>query len=593
MNKNIIFTLMAVAVAVMAAGCSNIDIIDGLKEKGDPSTVVMPLGEYYAISGEDVMVIIDEKIYDKKALWRDDAVYLDLDTVKQMYDNRFFWDENEKTMYYGPPDTVYRFYPGEKEYILNRSSISGEKPMIQEKDGILYVCVELLEKYCGITCRIYDEPHRMLITYSDEAYLAAVAKEDTQIRVKQDIKEDILKEVKAGDVLRFIDGGGIRENGFVKVMSEDGVRGYIKENALEDTYYADPVFRDFKPTEYSHIRLKKKVYLGWQLIYTTDNLSYLNAGIALAPEMNVVSPTWFFLTDTDGNMLNYVNRDYIAAAHNKGLQVWALYKNDTIEGKFECSEDSHRVLASSESRTRLVDNIVNSAVEYGLDGVNIDFEMLKVDTGVYFIQFLRELAIECRSRGIILSVDNYVPQNYNAYYDLASQSDIVDYVIIMGYDEHYAGSEEAGSVSSLGWFREAVANTAAKCDPDGVIMGVPFYSRLWKENGDKLTVESTPGMAEAASIVKRANAKPEWDEDTGQYYAEWKNAGIYRIWLEDEESLRAKVYAAREADFAGIAAWKNGDETAGIWAAIVDAMEGELPVGSESGEGTDEAEKSE
>ncbi|MBO4414809.1 MAG: hypothetical protein J5824_02365 [Lachnospiraceae bacterium] len=587
MKKNIILTIMAIAAVLILAGCSKTGILDGFTQKDPPSTVVMPLSEYYGISGEDVMIIIDEKVYDKKALWRDDAVYLDLETVKQMYDNRFFWDENEKTMYYGPPDTVYRFYPGVKEYILNRSTITGDRPMIQEKDGTLYICVELLEKYCGITCRIYDDPHRILITYSDEAYLEAVAKEDTQIRVKQDVTKEILKEVKAGDVLRFIDGGGIMENGFVKVMSEDGVRGYIKSNALDESYYADPVFTPFTATEYSHIRLKKKVYLGWQLMYTADNLDYLNAAAALAPEMNVVSPTWFFLSDIEGNMISYANRDYIAAAHNKGLQVWALYKNDTIEGKFECSEDSHKVLSSSESRTKLIDNIVNYAVEYGFDGVNIDFEMLKVDTGVYFIQFLRELAIECRSRGIIISVDNYVPQNYNAYYDLAAQSDIVDYVIIMGYDEHYAGSEEAGSVSSLGWFKDAVANTVAKCDPAGVIMAVPFYTRLWKENGDKLTVESTPSMTEAASIVKKAKAEPEWDEECGQYYAEWKNAGVYRIWLEEEESLRQKVYAAREADTAGIAAWKCGDEKAGIWAVLVDAMEGELPA-EETGENTED-----
>ena len=193
------------------------------------------------------------------------------------------------------------------------------------------------------------------------------------------------------------------------------------------------------------------------------------------------------------------------------------------------------------------------------------------------MEFLKELSVECKARNIILSVDNYVPENYNAYYNLAEQSDWVDYIIIMGYDEHYTGSEEAGSVSSLGWFKRAVENTLAKCDPEGVIMGVPFYTRLWKEDGDKLTVEATPGLAEAMNIVKRAGATPEWDEECGQYYAEWTNSGTYRIWLEEEESLREKVYATRGAGMAGIAAWKLGDEKSGTWAAIVDAMEGEIP----------------
>ncbi|MBR4725452.1 MAG: hypothetical protein IK071_06685 [Lachnospiraceae bacterium] len=590
MKRNFYFGVAAAAIILIALAVIGTIIYKDYKEKHAPSEVVMPLDEYYAITGEDVMVIIDEKVYDKKALWRNDAVYLDIDTVHEMYDTdrKFFWSEAENTLYYDVPGTVFRFFPGENGYYTNRSAVSAERPMAEIRDGVVYICVDLLQKYSGITCSIYDAPHRILITYSDEAYLAAPAKEDTQIRVSQSIKADILKEVKAGDILRFIDGGGIREEGFIKVMSDDGVRGYIKESALDESNYADPVFAGYNAPQYSYTRLDRKVYLGWQLLYTSNSLDLLEAAVSQAPEVNVISPTWFFLSDTDGNMIDYASMDYVRAAHNKGLQVWALYKNDTIEGKFNCSEDSHTVLASYESRTRLIDNIINSVETYGIDGVNIDFEMLKVDTGVYFIEFLKELSIECHSRGIILSVDNYVPENYNAYYNLSEQADVVDYIIIMGYDEHYAGSPEAGSVSSLGWFKNAIANTVAKCGAEGVIMGVPFYTRLWKENGDKLTVEATPVMAEAASIVKRAGVEPEWDEECGQYYAEWTNSGIYRIWLEEEESIREKVYAAREADLAGIAAWKLGDEKAGTWAVIVDAMEGELPADDETDTGSDE-----
>ncbi|MBP5330863.1 MAG: hypothetical protein J6Y89_03320, partial [Lachnospiraceae bacterium] len=393
MKKNIIMGAVAAVVIIVAACIIGFSIYNDYKEKNTPSDVVMPLSEYYGISGEDVMVIIDEKVYDKKALWREDMVYFDLDTVVSMYDHRFFWVENENTLFYAPPDTVYAFKPGENDYLLNRSAVSSSVPMVQIRDGVVYVSIKLLEQYCGITYKLYDEPHRILITYSDEAYLAAVATEDTQIRVSQDIKADILKEVKTGDVLRFIDGGGIREKGFIKVMSEDGVRGYIKEASMETGNYVDPEFVGKAPTTYSHSRLNKKVYLGWQLLYTKENTGFLNEALALAPEMNVISPTWFYMCDTEGNLIDYANRDYIETAHEKGLQVWALYKNDTIEGKFSCTEDSHKVLSSTETRLKLVDNIVNAAVEYGFDGINIDFELLKKDSGVYFIQFLRELSI--------------------------------------------------------------------------------------------------------------------------------------------------------------------------------------------------------
>ena len=427
-----------------------------------------------------------------------------------------------------------------------------------------------------MTCSAFDDPHRLLITYSDEAFLAATVKENTQIRVSQDIKADILKETAEGEILRFIDGGGIRENGFVKVMSRDGVRGYIRESALNDSYYEDPVFADYSKPLYSHMEFDGRIYLGWQLLYTTDSLGYLNSALDLSPEVNVISPTWFFMNDREGSLLSYANKAYVDAAHEKGVQVWALYKNDTIEGKFNCTEDSHAVLSNTDARNRLIGNIMDSVLEYGIDGINIDFELLKKDSGPFFIQFLREISVECRQKGIILSVDNYVPENYNAYYDLTEQSKLVDYIVIMGYDEHYLGSDKAGSVSSLGWFCNAIDNASAKCDPARVIMGVPFYTRLWKESGDKLTVEATPGIVEAAAIVKRAGVTPKWDEISGQYYAEWNNSGRYRIWLEEEESLRKKVLASRTVGMAGIAAWKLGDERAGTWKAIVEAMEGEI-----------------
>ena len=563
---------IAAAVVLIAVGILGFMFYRDYREKHAPSEVVMPLDQYYGISGEEAMIIIDEKVYDKKALWRDGEVYLDLETVKTMYDHRFFWAENEETLFYSTPDKIYRFFPGQRDYILNRSTVTGDVPPIQTANGTVYISAGFL-KNCGITYRVYNDPERIMITYTDEAYLEAPVEKDTQIRVSQNIKADILKEVKVGDVMRYIDGGGIRDNGFIKVMSEDGVRGYILESTLGESEYADPVFEPYTAPEFTHTVLDEKVYLGWQLLYSANNLEYLNSAVALAPEMNVISPTWFFLSDTEGNMIDYANRDYVKAAHEKGILVWALYKNDTIEGKFSCSEDSHKVLSSTAARTNLIDNMLASVEEYGIDGINIDFEMLKVDSGVYFIQFLRELSVECRARGIILSVDNYVPENYNAYYDLAEQSKIIDYIIIMGYDEHYLGSEEAGSVSSLSWFKRAADNTAAKCDTSRVIMGVPFYTRLWKEDGDKLTIEATPGIGEAANIVKKAGAKAEWDEESGQYYAEWTNSGTYRIWLEEEDSLKQKVLVAKAHNMAGIAAWKLGDEKQGTWAAIVEAME--------------------
>ena len=577
MKKKLIYAASAALVVVIAIIALVSIFVKQYKKSHAPSEVVKDLTEYYGIAADEAMIIIDEKVYDKRGLWKNGTAYIDLDTVTEMYIHRFFWVAEENLMLYTTPDKIYHFVPGQKEYTLNDETVSDAYPVVELKGSEPYVSVNFLEN-CGITYRVYDEPHRVMITYSDETFLVAPVVKETQIRVSQSIKADLLTTVHEGDIVRFIDGGGIREEGFIKVMSRDGVRGYILESALGESSYTDPVFTEFAWPEYTHMVYSDKVYLGWMLLYNKDNVGYLKEAIARAPEMNVVSPTWFFMEDIEGSLKSYANKDFVQYAHDNGVKVWATYKNDTIDGYFECTEDSHLVLSSTERRSALIDSIMSSAKEYGLDGINIDFEMLKLDSGIYFVQFLRELSVKCREKGLILSVDNYVPENYNAYYNLKEQSAVVDYIVIMGYDEHYAGSAEAGSVSSLEWFSGAAAGTAEKCDMTRVIMGVPFYTRLWKIKDGGVYVEETPSMAAAEKKVKSVGAKKEWKKAAGQYYAEWKSGGAtYKIWLEDEESLTAKVLAAREYDVAGIAAWKCGDEKNGIWAVLKDALEGELP----------------
>lgn len=579
MKKKLIYAGIAAMVVIVAACILVSGFLKQYREKKAPSTVVMSLIDYYHVADGEAMIILDEKIYEKTALWRNNTAYLDLDSVTDMYDHRFFWVEEENLLIYTTPSENYRFTPGEKDFIQNFVLKTGTAPVLETKDGAPYVSIDFLQANCGMTVEVYDEPHRIMITYSNDGFLSANVVEESQIRVSQNIKADILTTVEPGETVRFIDGGGIRENGFIKVMSSDGVRGYMLESALDENYYADPVFAEFTVPEYTHLVYADKVYLGWQLLYSADSLDKLNDAIGRAPEMNVVAPTWFFLTGTGGEMMTYASTAYVDRAHEAGLKVWATYKNDPIEGKFETTEDTHAVLSSTVTRTALIDNMIDTVDEYELDGINIDFENLKVDSGIYFIQFLRELSVRCRAEGIILSVDNYVPENYNAFYNLSEQSDLVDYIIIMGYDQHYAGGGKAGSVSSLDWFTAAAENTAAKADATRVIMAVPFYTRLWMIKDGGIYVEETPGMDAAEKIVKKAKASKEWKEDAGQYYAEWSSGGAkYKIWIEDEESLRAKTYAARALNMAGIAAWKCGDESKGTWAAIVDAMEGELPV---------------
>ena len=257
-------------------------------------------------------------------------------------------------------------------------------------------------------------------------------------------------------------------------------------------------------------------------------------------------------------------------AHSRDISVWGLVKNfDT-----GTQVDTYKVLSRTSSRDRLIDGLVQEALAFQLDGINVDFETLTVDAGPHFIQFLRELSVKCRNSGLVLSVDNYVPANYNRYYDYVEQGKIVDYVVIMAYDEHTSISENAGSVASISYVENAIADTIAMVPAEKLIVGIPFYTRLWKEVVEEdvtvVSIAETPVMRSAEKIVEDRGITPVWDEETAQYYAEYQeNGAIYRIWLEEERSIGEKLVRVMQAGAAGVAAWRLGQEKPEVWSVIM------------------------
>ena len=220
-----------------------------------------------------------------------------------------------------------------------------------------------------------------------------------------------------------------------------------------------------------------------------------------------------------------------------------------------------------------MNQLVTAALKVGLDGINIDFEYLSEDVGVHFLEFLRELSILCHQNNLVLSVDNPVPEDFTSHYDRAEQGRVVDYVIIMGYDEHYVGSEEAGSVASLPWVEQGIKDTLEEVPAKRVINAIPFYTRLWKKtDGGALTSEAI-GMDQAQEVITANNVETYWDKTTSQNYGKYEADGAtYEIWLEDAQSIAEKVKLISQYKLAGVAEWKLGFENSSIWQVISDNL---------------------
>lgn len=537
-----------------------------LINKYTPSETMRALDNYYDVAADEAVVLLENEIYGERALLRDGGVYLTLDTVAGILNDEFYLDEAEQLLIYTLPEEVLRAEAGQAYYYSNNEMVQLTHPAFLNLDGVYYLSLDFTEMVSDMSYAFYENPNRVVIHYQwiDFLYYDTVEAE-TPIRFEPDIKSDILRVVPAGEKLYYIGGTGTGGRSFLKVMTQDGIYGYVQKMFLGESYY-DALESTYEEPEYTHIALEEKVLLGWQQVTVpkaNDNLEQL---VETAKEMNVVSPTWYRLTDTEGNFSSLADAGYVERAHAMGLQVWALIDN------FDSAVSTHDLLVSSTARATLIENMITEAKKIGFDGWNIDFETLASKTGPHFIQFLKELSVRCRQEGIILSVDNYVPAPYNAFYDLETQGKIADYVIIMAYDEHYSGSETAGSVASLNFLKNAVNDTLTKMSRERIIMAIPFYTRLWAEEeaegSVKLSSEALT-MNGAKDVLERNKVTAEWDSETGQNYVEYKKSGItYKMWLEDVDSLHERLKVIAGANVAGVAAWRLGFETKEIWPVI-------------------------
>ena len=539
-----------IAVAVLVILVAILGIVTHVVMKYIPSSEKMDLNEYYGemADGEIALVIGTEKL-EERGLVDGDRVYLPLDVVNTYLNQRYYWDSANQQILYATPSELTS---------VSASSEAGDKVWV--KDDKVYLNLTYVQEFTDLDAYITKDPYRIAIQYKFKNVKTVTVKKNTSIRYRGGIKSAILTSVKKGTKLRLIEE---MEN-WDQVATDDGYIGYIdkkKVGEAEKTKFE----RSFKKEEYSYLTMDSKVNMVWHQVTSTDANAYFADATANMTGVNVISPTWFYLTDTSGNIASIASADYVSQAHEKGLQVWGLIDNFTQE------VSTTETLSSTAARQNIISQLIQAAKDVGMDGINVDFESLSEDVGIHFLEFLRELSIECHKNNLVLSVDNPVPEDFTSHYDRAEQGRVVDYVIIMGYDEHYVGSE-AGSVASLPWVEQGIQDTLDEVPAERVINAIPFYTRLWKTTGGNVTSE-TIGMDQAQQTIADNNVETYWDKTTSQNYGKYDiDNSTYQIWLEDAQSVAEKVKLVSKYDLAGVSAWKLGFENNGIWQVISDNL---------------------
>lgn len=557
-------------------------IIGKIADKYTPTKENMDLYEYYGLSSEEsAAIVLNHEIIDQQAVIKNGTAYLDYQIVKELLNNRFYWDENENLLLYTTSTDVVSAAASTKEYYVTKEKHTENYTIVYADAETAYIAMDYVKKFTDMDFTLYSESGEpnVLVVKTDwsDAQMVPVEK-TTQIRYRGGIKSPVLVEVPEEEMLTLLEAG----DDWDKVATAEGVIGYVQKKRLgkvqQESYSHTPITEEF-----SHILKDEKINMAWHQVTTPEANSTVANMISNTKGLNVISPTWFYLNDNEGNLMNLASADYVEYCHSQGIEVWALVSN--LENE---DVDSTEVLSHTSKRTRVVNQLIAAAIQYNFDGINVDFEALSKEAGEGYIQFIRELSLKCENNGIVLSVDNYVPTEYTAFYNRSEQAKFADYVIMMGYDEHYSGSGE-GSVASIGWVKQGIKDTLEEVPAEQMILAAPLYTRVWAltpkgETGDSVEAASEDyvpyevssqavGMQEAWKMASVNGVSPVWSEEDGQYYAEYSSDGItYKIWLEDTESMELKLQAAVDSHLAGVSFWKLGFEDSSFWDTVIKYM---------------------
>lgn len=545
--------LLILIIGGIAVGKPLLDKYSYSKETAD-------LDEFYQVSGEQSAIILQDEMVEEKAIVRDGICYFDLDTIHKYMNEVFYADLSENLLLYTTAAETVRVNLGESVYSTPAGSTDAGYTIAYAENGIVYVAADFVKQYTNFSYDMYDRHVQVYTQWGNRE--TAVVKKNTAVREKGGVKSPILRELAKGETVEILE----EMETWSKVKTSDSIIGYVENKRLTDRGTEEEVpVNDYAAPEYTSIALEGKVNLGFHSIGGVGGNSTLNEMAAGTKSMNVIAPTWFSLNDNEGNFRSFGTADYVAKAHDLGLQVWGVLDNFNYKNETGADVNTLTVLSSTTKRQKLVQDAVNTAQSLGLDGINIDFEQLNAECGEHYVQFLRELSVQCRASGLVLSVDNYVPFHFNDYYRLDIQGQIADYVIIMGYDEHWHGSGDPGSVASIDYVSNGLDRTLEKVPSEKVINALPLYTILWKTDGGSVTDQYLT-LNNMADFLSHTSVQPVWDETACQNYAEWtEGTATYQLWIEDEESIRVKLNVMSTKNLGGVAVWRLGYGTSGVW----------------------------
>ena len=513
-------------------------------------------GYFKTISDDTASVVENGEVTDDKITVRDGKLYIPYEAVIEKYNENFYWEQTDDRLLYTTGDGVYAAKLQDNYYTLDGNGTQTGYQICYKNGETLMVCLDYVRIFTNFDYKLYGgggEPYRACVkTEWGTDVVADVIEDDIAVRTVADKEGDILKKLRKGNTVVIV---ASENEKWVKVTTDDLITGYVETKHLGEKYdRPETPVTDVAPITVTTVAdYAQPVILAWHNVTNENSAQYLKENEKFLPYINTISPTWFALADNEGTVESIASSSYVETCHAKGLKVWGLVSNLTYP-----EVSLGEILPYPEKRDYVTEQLLNYAAQYNLDGINIDFESVPSDVGPSYIQFIREFSLKAHAKNLVVSVDNYVPKEYSMHYNRKEQGIFADYVIIMGYDEHTAASEEAGSVASLDFVMEGIEKTLEEVPKEKIVNALPFYVRYWiVDDNENILDMQTLTMTKGLETVTAAGAVPEWNEASGQNYAEWKTPeGTNKIWLEDIKSIQAKLDVMKAHDIGGAAVWQ-------------------------------------
>ncbi len=578
-RKGVFLKILPVLIAVLL-----IVIVGGafygqkLLEKYSYGTDRADLNEYFATENGKLSVILNAEKMAEKAKLIDGKPYFSADFVKEHFTDHFFISEKESSVLYTTATETVKCMIGDdfKYYLTKDEKVDVDyAPVVKEgkgEDTKIYFALEYVKLFTAIKYDVYADPGYILIYTTTPAGNSATMTVDSAVREKGGIKSPILDDLAKGEEIFILE----EMEDWAKVIDARGYIGYVEIKQYEVTDAVTDMMAGVTvsiPLEYTSLTFDGKINMAFHQVFA-DPATHFTNDTASVKSVNVMAPTLFrvVIGDTGAVEIKALPAaQYVERAHEKGMKVWAVWTD------VDYDVDIDAIMESSTLRNQLIEEMITRTKENGIDGINIDFEKVSSDGGEAFIQFLRELSIETHKEGIFLSVDNYALASVTGFYNRKEQGNVVDYVIIMGYDEHWASSNTAGSVASINYVERGIRETLDEVPAEKVINAVPFYTRIWRTNDEGKVGSDTISMITQAEWIAQVGITPVWDNETCQNYGEAVVGGkTCQIWMEDAESLKVKLNIMEKYKLAGVAEWKIGMETPDVWDVFEQYMAGAL-----------------